>query len=80
MATVILFRIKPNNPEELVKLREEFDAKDEKLDGTIQLPKNNTLVTDEGHLLFIKPARLDFAVACEPDEFVNLAEREVDDQ
>lgn len=81
MATLklLLIKLKPkNDPKEFFKMLQEFDALDETLDGMVTLPETHTKVTDEGHLLFLFPHRLDFAVACEPGEFQELTQREVD--
>jgi len=48
--------------------------------GNIIINKNNTLITDEGHLVFIYPDKLWYAVALEPDEFVILMEQKIDDE
>ncbi|AJF40672.1 hypothetical protein HYP07_gp098 [Vibrio phage JSF3] len=72
----VLFKVTPKNDEsELKQMLEEFEATDEKLTGIVTIPKTNQLVTEEGHLLMVHPHRLDFAQACEPDEFVALAEQ-----
>lgn len=73
----VLIKLKPKNTsEEIQKLVEEFKATDVKLDGMISLPETHMKVTDEGHLLFLFPNRMDFAVAMEPDEFQIMAEKE----
>lgn len=73
----MMYKLAPKNYDtpEFQALLDEFDARDVKLKGIITIPKNNQLVTDEGHLLMIFPDRLDFATAAEPDEFVLLAEK-----
>lgn len=73
----VLIRMKPkNSPAEFQSMVEEFKATDVKLDGMITLPDSHFKVTEEGHLLFIFPDRLDFACAFEPDEFQIMAEKE----
>lgn len=73
----VLIKLKPKNPsEEIEQMMEEFEAKDVKLSGVITLPETHMKVTDEGHLLFLFPDRMDFAVAMEPDEFQILAEKQ----
>lgn len=78
-----LVMIKPkNNAEQLMEMLKEFKAEDAfkvKEDGKIQaihtIPETHMKVTKEGHLLFLFPDRMDFAVALEPDEFQILAEK-----
>lgn len=73
----VLIKLKPKNPsEEIQKMIKEFEAEDVKLEGVITLPETHMKLTDEGHLLFLFPDRMDFAVAMEPDEFQILAEKD----
>lgn len=76
-AKTVLVMLKPKNPsEEINQMIEEFQAKDVKLQGVVSIPETHMKVTDEGHLLFLFPNRMDFAVAMEPDEFQIMAEKE----
>lgn len=59
---------------------EEYGAEWGDITGNVTLNKNNTIITSEGHLVFLYPDKLWYAVAAEPDEFVILMEREVDDE
>lgn len=80
--TVALINIKPNNAgtPELAEMLKHFQAEDEKLSGVVQVPKDNYLITEEGHLVILFPHRIDFAVGLEPDEFMIMAEKEVEDE
>ena len=58
---------------------EEFGTDWKDISGNITINKNNTLITDEGDLIFIYPDKVWYAVGCEPDEFTILMEQEVED-
>ena len=72
-----LIRIKANNlnTPEYAEMLKEFKAEDVKLEGVISVPKDNYLVTAEGHLVILLPDRIDFAIGLEPDEFTILTEQ-----
>lgn len=86
MATKLLINLRPKTvndipvTEDLKAVLEEYGTDWNDVTGNITINKNNTLITDEGHLVFIHPDKLWYAVALEPDEFVILMEQEVDDE
>lgn len=73
----LLINLKPKNADtpEYLEMLKEFDAESDKFSGIITIPKNFTYITEDGHLLFIRPERIDYAVAFEPEEYVILAEQ-----
>ena len=93
MATKLLINLRPKTVND-IPVTEDFKAVTEDVKavlaeygtdwddvtGNITINKNNTLITEEGHLVFLYPDKLWYAVALEPDEFVILMEQEVDDE
>ena len=65
--------------EDMTSLLEEWGAELDDLTGNIIINKDNTIITQEGHLVFVYPDKLWYAVAVEPDEFVILMEKEEDE-
>ncbi|MGL4581617.1 MAG: hypothetical protein ACRCVU_01405, partial [Flavobacterium sp.] len=63
----------------MTSLLEEWGAELDDLTGNIIINKDNTIITEEGHLVFVYPDKLWYAVAVEPDEFVILMEKEEDE-
>ena len=59
---------------------EEFGVDWADVTGNITINKHNTIITEEGNLVFIYPDKLWYAVALEPDEFIILMEQEVEDE
>ena len=54
----------------------EFGTDWKDISGNITINKNNTLITDEGHLVYFNPEKQWYALAYEQDEYVILMERE----
>ena len=88
MATVtkLLINLRPKTvndipvTEDFRAVLEEYGTDWDDVTGNITINKNNTLITDEGHLVFIYPDKLWYAVALEPDEFVILMENEIEEE
>ena len=73
--TMLLIKLAPKNTsEELQTLRDQYEFNDVKVEGTIRIPKRNTLITDEDHLIIVFPDRLDLTFGFEPSEFSIVAE------
>ena len=66
--------------EDFKAVLEEYGTDWDDVTGNITINKNNTLITDEGHLVLIYPNKLWYAVALEPDEFVILMENEIEEE
>ena len=86
MATKLLINLRPKTVNDIPvtgdfkAVLEEYGTDWDDVTGNITINKNNTLITDEGHLVSIYPDKLWYAVALEPNEFVILMEQEVDDE
>ena len=86
MPTKLIINLRPKTiqdipvGEDMTSLLEEWGAELDDLTGNIIINKDNTIITEEGHLVFVYPDKLWYAVAVEPDEFVILMEQEVDDE
>ena len=75
---MLLIKLAPkNDSEELQALRDQYDFPNVKVEGTIRIPKRNTIITDEDHLIIVFPDRLDITFGFEPSEFSIVAENEV---
>ena len=73
--SMLLIKLAPKNEvEELQALREQYEFSNVKVEGTIRIPKRNTIITDEGHLIIVFPSRLDLNFCFEPSEFCIVAE------
>ena len=88
MATVtkLIINLRPKTvndipvSEDFRAVLEEYGTDWDDVTGNITINKNNTLIADEGHLVFIYPDKLWYAVALEPDEFVILMENEIEEE
>ena len=85
MPTKLIINLRPKTiqdipvGEDMTSLLEEWGVELDDLTGNIIINKDNTILTDEGHLIFVYPDKLWYAVAVEPDEFVILLEKEEDE-
>lgn len=85
MPTKLIINLRPKTiqdipvGEDMTSLLEEWGAELDDLTGNIIINKDNTIITEEGHLVFVYPDKLWYAVAVEPDEFVILMEKEEDE-
>ncbi|MGL5155813.1 MAG: hypothetical protein ACRC9H_12940 [Aeromonas veronii] len=85
MPTKLIINLRPKTiqdipvGEDMTSLLEEWGAELDDLTGNIIINKDNTIITEEGHLVFVYPDKLWYAVAVEPDEFVILVEKEEDE-
>lgn len=85
MPTKLIINLRPKTiqdipvGEDMTSLLKEWGAELDDLTGNIIINKDNTIITEEGHLVFVYPDKLWYAVAVEPDEFVILMEKEEDE-
>ena len=85
MPTKLIINLRPKAIQDIpvggdmTSLLEEWGAELDDLTGNIIINKDNTIITEEGHLVFVYPDKLWYAVAVEPDEFVILMEKEEDE-
>ena len=85
MPTKLIINLRPKTIQDIpvggdmTSLLEEWGAELDDLTGNIIINKDNTIITEEGHLVFVYPDKLWYAVAVEPDEFVILMEKEEDE-
>lgn len=85
MPTKLIINLRPKTiqdipvGEDMTSLLEEWGAELDDLTGNIIINKDNTILTEEGHLIFVYPDKLWYAVAVEPGEFVILMEKEEDE-
>lgn len=85
MPTKLIINLRPKTiqdipiGEDMTSLLKEWGAELDDLTGNIIINKDNTIITEEGHLIFVYPDKLWYAVAVEPDEFVILMEKEEDE-
>ena len=69
------------NQEDMLKtILDEYGTELSDITGNITIRKNNTLITDEGHLVFIYPDKIWYACAFEPHEFTILAEQDREEE
>ena len=86
MATKLIINLRPKTVNDIPvtgdfkAVLEEYGTDWDDVTGNITINKHNTLITDEGNLVFIYPDKLWYAVALEPDEFIILMEQEVEDE
>ena len=85
MATKLIINLRPKTvndipvTEDFKAVLEEYGTDWDDVTGNITINKHNTIITEEGNLVFIYPDKLWYAVALEPDEFTILMEQEVED-
>ena len=86
MATKLIINLRPKTvndipvTEDFKAVLEEYGTDWDDVTGNITILKHNTIITEEGNLVFIYPDKLWYAVALEPDEFIILMEQEVEDE
>ena len=86
MATKLIINLRPKTvndipvTEDFKAVLEEYGTDWDDVTGNIIINKHNTIITEEGNLVFIYPDKLWYAVALEPDEFIILTEQEVEDE
>ena len=86
MATKLIINLRPKTvndipvTEDFKAVLEEYGTDWDDVTGNITINKHNTIITEEGNLVFIYPNKLWYAVALEPDEFIILMEQEVEDE
>ena len=80
--TKLLIKLSPKNVQDtpidgdIQSHLTEFGVEMNDITGIVIINKSDSVITPEGHLLFINPEKKWFAVAFEPDEFVIISEQE----
>ena len=78
IALSVPYNVMSSDPKvtDINKVLEEFGVDWADVTGNITTNKNNTWITDEGHLVYFNPEKQWYALAYEQDEYVILMERE----